>query len=330
MSEQILTAQQMRTAEAELIAAGTSVEALMRLAGQGAAGFVWRMAGPGRMVTVLTGAGNNGGDGWVLAEAIRQRGGRVQVVMAAEPRTPAAISARAAYGGAVVAGAGASGAVLVDCLFGTGLTRPLEAGDLALLQGLAARHGACVAVDLPSGIEADSGAALNEGLPDYQLTIALGAWKFAHYLMPAAARMGGLRLVEIGVAPVAGAAQVLARPGLAAPAADAHKYRRGLVGVVLGAMPGAAVLAGRAAQGAGAGYVKLLGDGPLAVAVPADLVVAPRDLAEPRLGALLVGPGLGRDGEARARLAEALGAGHRLVLDADALHLLRRGDALPE
>ena len=71
--------------------------------------------------------------------------------------------------------------------------------------------------------------------------------------------MGALRLVGIGAGPVAGAAAGIARPHIAAPAADAHKYRRGLLGVVGGDMPGAAILAATAAQGAGAGYVKLLG-----------------------------------------------------------------------
>ena len=96
---------------------------------------------------------------------------------------------------------------------------------------------------------------MNDGLPDYHLTIALGAWKPAHVLMPAMARMGALRLVEIGCGAVAGAGEIIAQPTLRAPAADAHKYRRGLLGVVAGAMPGAAMLAARAAQGGGAGSV---------------------------------------------------------------------------
>ena len=75
---QILTLEQMRGAEAALIAAGTPVEALMERAGRGAAQWVWRMAA-GRPVTVLVGPGNNGGDGWVLAEDLRQRGGAVAV-----------------------------------------------------------------------------------------------------------------------------------------------------------------------------------------------------------------------------------------------------------
>jgi len=319
---QILTVAQMRGAEGALIAAGISVDVLMQRAGQGAADYVWRVAGPLRRVTVLTGPGNNGGDGWVIAEAIRRRGGCVVVVPASEPKTAAAQLARSLYQGAV-AGAEAKGEVLVDCLFGTGLTRGLEPGDLALLQGLAARHGKRIAIDLPSGIATDSGEALNDALPDYHLTITLGAWKPAHFLMPSAARMGDLRLVEIGCGAVAGAGAVIARPALRAPAADAHKYRRGLLGVVAGAMSGAGLMAAKAAQGAGAGYVKLLCHTP--VAAPADLVVAAADYGDDRLSALLIGPGLGRDAAAHFALAEALGAGRPTVLDADALMVLPKG-----
>jgi NAD(P)H-hydrate repair Nnr-like enzyme with NAD(P)H-hydrate epimerase domain len=102
--------------------------------------------------------------------------------------------------------------VLVDCLFGSGLTRPLDDATLGLLQDLAARHPYRIAVDLPSGVASDSGACLNPGLPDWHLTLALGAWKHAHFAMPACAMMGALRLVEIGVAAVPGAARVLESP----------------------------------------------------------------------------------------------------------------------
>jgi hydroxyethylthiazole kinase-like uncharacterized protein yjeF len=88
-------------------------------------------------------------------------------------------------------------------------------------------------------------------------------------------------------------------------------------------MPGAALLAAKAAQGAGAGYVKIFADGP--VMAPADLVVARADYGDARIAAMLVGPGLGRDAGAHFRLAEVLGAGRPVVLDADALVLLTKG-----
>ncbi len=322
--DQILTVAQMRAAEDALIAAGTSVETLMDTAGRGAADWVWRIAGHGK-VTVLCGPGNNGGDGYVIAEALRERGSHVVVVAAEEPGTDAACSARGLFGGEVLGpDAAAAGDVLVDCLFGSGLTRPLTAEHAALLARLADTHRHRIAIDLPSGIQSDSGMWLNEGLPDYDLTVALGAWKFAHVLMPAAAKMGALRLVGIGVAAVPGAASRLARPLIAAPAADAHKYRRGMLAVVGGRMPGAAMLAAIAAQGAGAGYVKLFAEH--AADAPRDLVVETGPLADvltdDRNTAILVGPGLGRDTKARQRLAIALADPVAAVVDADALVLL--------
>lgn len=324
MSDAILTAAQMRSAEEALIAAGTSVDELMQRAGRGAADYVWRLSG-GRSVTVLCGPGNNGGDGYVIAEAIRERGGAVQVIAAVEPATEAASAARAGFAGTVLRpDAAVRGEVFVDCLFGTGLTRRLSPDHVDLLQRLAASHHLRVAVDLPSGVDADLGLPLGQDLPGYDLTVALGAWKFAHLLMPAAASIGALRLVPIGIGAVGGAAQLIGQPFLSAPSADAHKYTRGLLGVVGGAMPGAALLAARAAQGAGAGYVKLLTGDP--VSSPPDLVADTTPLAEvltdTRFSALLVGPGLGRDAAARERLVTALSEPIPAVLDADALVLL--------
>ncbi len=342
-ADQILSVARMRAAEDALVARGVSVTELMDRAGRGAADWVWRMA-TGHKVTVLCGPGNNGGDGYVIAEAIRERGGRVAVMPAAEPATDAARNARALYRGELLPpGADPHGEVLVDCLFGSGLTRPLSDEHVRLLAGLAANHRHAVAIDLPSGVDADSGAILNPELPSFDVTLALGAWKFAHFIGPARPRMGALRLVEIGIEAVPDAARALAKPRLRVPDADTHKYRRGLLAIVAGEMPGAAVLAARAAQGAGAGYVKLLiGQEPHApgwglpgapasgdsgaAAVPPD-IVADRDvladaLADPRIGAVLVGPGLGRHADARERLGLALAAAVPTVLDADGLHLL--------
>ncbi|MCX7864143.1 MAG: NAD(P)H-hydrate dehydratase [Novosphingobium sp.] len=322
--DQILTVAQMQGAEQALIDAGSSVEALMQLAGRGAAEWVWRMAGHHR-VTVLCGPGNNGGDGYVIAEAIRARGGKVCVVAATEAKTPAAAGARALYGGQVLGpDADLHGEVLVDCLFGSGLARPLSPEHHMLLTRLAARHRHRIAIDLPSGIQSDSGMLLNDGLPDYDLTVCLGAWKFAHFLMPAAAKMGRLRLVDIGIGAVDCAARRIARPTIAAPPADAHKYTRGLLAVVGGEMPGAALLACQAAQAAGAGYVKLFSSN--AAGVPPGVVVETGHLSDVltdhRNRAILVGPGLGRHARARERLATALADPVPAVLDADALVLL--------
>jgi len=324
MDDPVLTAEQMRAAEQALFDAGISVIDLMEIAAGGAAEWIRRVAA-GRSVTVLCGPGNNGGDGYVIARRLAEAGNAVEVIAPFDPATDAARAARQRWGGAVETDVARAGDVLVDCLFGSGLTRELSKDHKMLLCELASLHHLRVAVDLPSGIDTDTGAMLNEGLPDYHLTLALGAWKPAHWSLPGRLKMGQLRLVPIGIAPVAGAAQLVEKPRLAAPVADSHKYRRGLLAVVAGAMPGAALLAASAAQRSGAGYVKLLAEKPLAAAPP-DLVCDGAPLAaalsDNRIAAVLIGPGLGRDSAARARLAATLAAQHPMVLDADALMLL--------
>jgi ADP-dependent NAD(P)H-hydrate dehydratase / NAD(P)H-hydrate epimerase len=322
--DQILTVAQMRAAEEALIAAGSSAVQLMQIAGRGAAEYVWRVAA-NRKVTVLCGPGNNGGDGYVIAEALRERGGKVTVVAASTPGSDAAKQARTQYQGEVVGpDADVRGDVLVDCLFGSGLTRPLGDDLVALLTRLADHHPARIAIDVPSGVQSDSGNLLNEGLPDYELTLALGAWKLAHFLMPANGVMGTLRLVDIGCGAVNGAVQALGRPNISSPPTDWHKYRRGLLMVFDGEMPGAAVLAASAAQGAGAGYVKLITERERMA--PPDLVAqsipVAEALADRRITALLIGPGLGRSAAARRRLVPVLASPVPCVLDADGLHLI--------
>lgn len=323
-ASQVLTAEQMRAAEQALFDAGTSVSDLMETAAGGAAEWIRRIA-VGRAVTVLCGPGNNGGDGYVIARSLREAGNAVTVIAPLDPATEAAREAKARWNGPVGTSGGAQGEVFVDCLFGSGLSRPLVPEHALLLRDLAARHRLRVAVDLPSGIATDSGAVLNEKLPAFDLTLALGAWKFAHWSLPGRLHMGQLRLVPIGIAPVAGAAQLIARPRIRVPAPDSHKYRRGLLGIVGGAMPGASLLAARAAQHAGAGYVKLLAreaDPRTPPDIVTDTAPLAEALADARLAAVLVGPGLGRDETARAMLAEAPVRARALVIDADALMLL--------
>ncbi|MCA9687670.1 MAG: NAD(P)H-hydrate epimerase, partial [Myxococcales bacterium] len=147
----------MRAAEEAPIAAGSSVDKLMQIAGRGAAEWVWRIGGHHK-VTVLCGPGNNGGDGYVIAEAIREKGGKVAVVTGTEPKTDAARNARSLYQGEVLGpDADPHGDVLVDCLFGSGLARPLSDDLAGLLAKLAANHRHFVAIDVPSGVQSDSG-----------------------------------------------------------------------------------------------------------------------------------------------------------------------------
>ena len=318
----------MRAAEAALIADGATVDSLMRVAGQGAGAYIDRIAAT-RQATVLCGPGNNGGDGYVIAQYLFALGVPVRVIAPLSPKSPAATAARAAYGGEIIDGVPAQlpcGDVFVDCLFGSGLTRAVDDELFSLLTRLCDRHRHCIAIDVPSGIDSDSGAVLNADLPAFDLTIALGAWKHAHFAMPAAALMGQLRLIDIGCRATPDAAEVLQRPHLGTPLADSHKYKRGLLTIVGGAMPGATLLSASAARHAGAGYLRLIAGadpGP----VWHDLVVVHQAvdqvLGDKRIAAVLVGPGLGRDDTSRERLDAALAAEFPTVVDADALMLVK-------
>lgn len=321
---QVLSVAQMQAAERALIDAGTDVDELMQRAGKGAADWVWQISG-GRPVTVLCGPGNNGGDGYVIAAEILRRGGDVCVIAPMPPKTDAAKRAAGLYHGTCVTDpAKAKGSVLVDCLFGSGLSRPLSAEHRALLRRLRVEHSQSVAIDVPSGVNADSGS-WPQGMAPWDCTIGLGAWKRAHWSGEAAAKCGVLKLVDIGVIDQSSGEQVAEKPSLTAPAWNDHKYRRGLLAIVPGAMPGASVLAAQAAMGSGAGYVKLLAD-TAKFQAPADFVVERGplvdQLSDRRIKVVLVGPGLGRDDAARERLQATLHSGKPTVLDADALHLL--------
>lgn len=315
----VLSVAQMRAAEQALFDAGMDPYALMCRAGEGAADIIWR-AGHKRDALVLCGPGNNGGDGYVLARVLRERGVPVRVAALGEPGTESAIRARADWAGPVEDVMSAEPASqLVDALFGIGLTRGLDAALAARLAELVDAAGHSYAIDVPSGVESDAAVALSP-VPRFQLCITMGAWKPAHVLMPARAFAAQHVLVDIGTSAPDGAANMLGTPKFEAPAADAHKYRRGLVAVVAGEMPGAAALSAEAAAHGGAGYVRLIGDDGSAPLSHAIVHSTSLDFARAR--ALLIGPGLGRSVDARDRLDLALRAGVPTVADADALHLL--------
>jgi len=199
----ILTASETRAAEEALIEKGSSIEALMELAGKGVAEAAWRFAADPPAL-ILCGPGNNGGDGYVAARYLRDRGVKVRVAASAEPRSPAAIAAREAWGGSVELLAEATPApLLIDCLFGTGLTRAVADTTAARLDALANAARLRIAVDVPSGVDSDTGALLSR-VPQFDLTLALGALKPAHRLQPAVAHCGRIALVDIGIVPVDG------------------------------------------------------------------------------------------------------------------------------
>ncbi|WP_022684209.1 bifunctional ADP-dependent NAD(P)H-hydrate dehydratase/NAD(P)H-hydrate epimerase [Sphingobium bisphenolivorans] len=325
--ETILTAAKMRAAEQALIASGVPEYELMERAGAAAAEIIWRVGGR-RDLLIVCGPGNNGGDGFVIARLLRARGVSVRLAALGESRTPSSQQARAAWGGPVEDFASARPAAqVVDALFGTGLSRGLEPAVAAQLCSLTGQAQFSYAIDLPSGVETDSGRFLSQ-VPAFGLCIALGAFKPAHLLYPAAGSFDRLMCADIGL-DIEGAWQRLQPPHLTTPGTTSHKYSRGLVTVIGGAMAGASWLACNAAARSGAGMVRhLLAD---AGGAGLNAIVSQRAssasqledaLRDRRIGALLIGPGLGRDPAAGPRLRAALESGHPLVLDADALNLL--------
>jgi hydroxyethylthiazole kinase-like uncharacterized protein yjeF len=319
----ILTAAEMRDAEGVAIAAGTPVEWLMERAGAGAAEAIWRYAGP-LPALVLCGPGNNGGDGYVIARVLRQRGMAVRVAALAEPKSAAAQSARRQWDGPVSGLDEAEPApLLIDALFGTGLTRGLDRAVSERLAALAAEASVTVAIDLPSGVATDDGALLS-AVPPFDLTITFATLKPSHLLQPARRYLGRVAIPDIGIAADSRLREI-GRPSLRRPGPDDHKYSRGYVAVIAGDMPGASALTAGAAARAGAGYVRLLSASPI-VGIPHAVVQDPGDdvlaASDSRVGALVIGPGLGRGESARRRLDAALAAAKPLVLDADALVLV--------
>jgi hydroxyethylthiazole kinase-like uncharacterized protein yjeF len=316
----ILIAQAMRAAEQAAIECGASVEQLMERAGAALAEAAYRFAGPVPAL-MLCGPGNNGGDGYVAARHLADRGVQVRVAALSEPKSAAAQWARSQWNGAVeqLGADTASGPLVIDALFGTGLKRGLEDAAAQTLSRLCRSSVVTVACDLPSGIDSDSGAELS-GVPAFDLTVTFGALKPAHRLMPAMQKCGRVVLADIGIEAVT-QWQEIGPPELPPLDAAGDKYSRGVVSILSGQMAGAAALAATAAARAGAGTVRLYADEHLAN-VPAAVVQGRKWTGEERAGALLIGPGLGRSDEARSLLAEALVAGPPLVIDADALRLI--------
>jgi len=320
----ILTAAEMQQAEQAVIESGTSVDELMRRAGQGAAQMIWRIAAA-QQTLLLCGPGNNGGDGYVIAQWLLEKGVDVTVAAPLEPKTDAARHARSLWTGPTVTLADARPAPqFVDCLFGTGLTRAVGDDWFADFSRLFAGAKRRVAIDLPSGVESDHGTLLND-IGAFDTTIALGAFKPSHFLEPARSKMGNLVGIDIGIT-ANSRLGILTQPRLLGPSSDDHKYSRGLVAVVAGAMQGAARLTAMAAQKAGAGYVKIFAapgfETPhpsIVVETVADIAELRKKLSDSRISAIAIGPGLGRDGHAEDLLTAALDSDAPLVIDADAL-----------
>ena len=311
----ILTAEQMRAAEQRAIDRGTSVEQLMEQAGASLAEAVYRFAGP-LPALVLCGPGNNGGDGYVAARHLAERGVEVRVAAISEPKSDAGKWARSHWSGAIeeLTGQTVGTPLVIDSLFGTGLKRGLDVSVTEQLSRLCSQAIVNVACDVPSGVESDTGAELSE-VPSFDLTVTFGALKPAHRLFPAMEKCGRVVLADIGI-DARTEWQEIASPQLPPLDPGGHKYSRGLVHALAGKMPGAIALAVKAAARAGAGYVRVSTsrhiDG-----LPSSVVqVDTADVNDDRIGCLLVGPGMG---DIPQVLTLALTSRAPKVIDADAI-----------
>lgn len=311
----ILTAEAMRTAEEAAIAAGTTVEQLMERAGAALAEATYRFAGP-MPVLVLCGPGNNGGDGYVAARHLAQRGVKVRIATLAEPKSDAAKWARSHWAGPVeqLGDETAPEPLVIDALFGTGLTRGLDEGKAKQLSRLCGPAQLSVACDLPSGVQTDSGEELSL-IPAYAMTVTFGALKPAHLLHPAMHKCGRLVLADIGIEADTTWHEI-SPPNLPPLDPGGHKYDRGLVHALAGAMPGAIALAAKAAAYAGAGYVRVSTSRPID-GLPSSIVqIDHAPVNDERIGCLLVGPGLG---DVPQVLTLALTSKAPKVIDADGI-----------
>ncbi|MCG6876630.1 MAG: NAD(P)H-hydrate dehydratase, partial [Betaproteobacteria bacterium] len=315
---------------------------LMERAGNAAGERACALAGEGRGVLVLVGPGNNGGDALEVAAHLKRLFYRVDVVFlgdserlstdaqsalakwkAADGRLLQAIPADTRYD------------LVVDGLFGIGLERPIAGRYAELIAQANALPGRKLALDVPSGINADTGAVMGVAFRATH-TITFIARKPGLYTLDGPDHCG-----EVSTAPIGLDAETLQPPQgrlvdsalLAAPLVarprNFHKGRAGSVVIIGGAtgMVGAALLAGRAAIRLGAGkvFLGLLADSPPQVDIqqPELMLRDPDGLLRQQLAtAVAVGPGMGSDANAQRLLAQSLAVQVDLVVDADALNMI--------
>lgn len=320
----ILTAGAMRATEQRAVEAGTSVDQLMERAGAALAEAAFRFAGP-MPTLILCGPGNNGGDGYVAARYLADRGVDVRVAAIAEPATGAAKWAREQYKGKVeqLGSNMKARPLFIDALFGTGLKRSLETSVSEELSRLCKAASISVACDLPSGVQTDSGAELSLA-PCFSMTVALGALKPAHLLHPTMHKCGRLILADIGLEPDL-AWHEIGSPQLPPVEPGMHKYTRGLVHALAGKMPGAIALAANAAARAGAGYVRVSTSRHIEGLPSAIVQIDTAEVNDERIGCLLVGPGMG---DIPQVLTLALTSRAPKVIDADAITQLGEPERL--
>jgi hydroxyethylthiazole kinase-like uncharacterized protein yjeF len=320
----ILTAERMRAAEQAAIDAGTKVEELMERAGAALAEAAYRFAGPLETL-VLCGPGNNGGDGYVAARHLAERGVSVRVAALSEPKSTASQWARSQWTGSVetLSAQTQTAPLVIDALFGTGLARDLDDHVSSILASLIDGAVAAIACDLPSGVETDSGALVS-ALRAYDLTVAFGALKPAHLLDPAMHKCGRVVLADIGL-DCSDEWHEIAPPRLTALDPAIHKYSRGLVHALAGKMPGAIALSAEAAARSGAGYVRVSTSRSIDGLPSAIVQLDTAEINDQRIGCLLVGPGMG---DIPQLLTLALTSKAPKVIDADGITHLGEAERL--
>lgn len=334
MTLELLTPDEMARADAAAITGGVPGTGLMEAAGRAVARAARARFRPCRTL-VLAGPGNNGGDGYVAARFLERAGWPVAVAALAPPR-PGGDAAWAAsrWRGPVVPFSPAEvrrAGLVVDAVFGAGLARDL---DGVAAEALAAVSAPLLAVDVPSGLDGETGAVRGFA-PRAALTVTFFRRKPGHLLLPGRDLCGETVLADIGlpafVLPGVGPRAFHNMPGLwSLPvlSAGGHKYTRGHLTIVGGgAMTGATRLAAGAAHRAGAGLVTVAAPDEAAAAAyrcgePTTIVTteAVADLlADGRRAVWLLGPGLPPSPETRRALRGAVAAGRKVVADAGAL-----------
>jgi hydroxyethylthiazole kinase-like uncharacterized protein yjeF len=341
---EVLSNAEMQRADQLTIAAGTPGFTLMLSAGQAVAQAAQALAEEGPIL-VIAGPGNNGGDGFVAAAELAAQGREVSIILMCERDHLTGDAASAARGWkhpVLPFNPQAIGkpSLIIDALFGAGLSRPVEGEARAMIEAINANGAPVLAVDLPSGVNGTSAAVLGVAVNATE-TVTFFRKKPAHLLLPARVQCGRVRLADIGIA-----SQVLEEIGPKAfendpdfwrrafpvPRVDGHKYARGHVLAVSGdaAATGAARMAARGALRAGSGLVTLAtprdaliinATALTAVMVrPVDTVVEFAELlTDKRYNTCIIGPGAGIGGRTCDFVHTALGAGRHVVLDADAL-----------
>jgi len=348
MTGEILTTFEMAQADAFAVANGVPSLTLMENAGRGVADAIVARVKP-CAVTVLCGPGNNGGDGFVVARLLDEEGFTVRVAHNADHFSDRSggdageMSARWKGARMALTPEALDGArLVVDGLFGAGLSRPLEGAYAQIVRVLADLP--VVAIDMPSGLRGDTGEPLGPVYVKAALTVTFFRKKPGHLLLPGRILCGEVVVADIGIP--AQAASVSSGQGSKSilhentpalwqfpwPRPGGQKYSRGHCVVVSGSAhaTGAARLAARGALRAGAGLVSVASP-PEAVLINAAqltaIMVKPFDgaeglgalLADKRITAVVIGPGLGASRETRALVDVALKSGASVVLDADAI-----------